>query len=185
MPTRGDAAMRWARRHPALALVALLILATSVAPVEASTVVWASGPARHSEAVVGPAYVDPYFWDPYLDPGFGLGVTYSYGSSQDGSDGSDVQAPPRGAVPIELHVNPRKAALVVDGTSAGQARDFSSRAYPLWLPAETHDLELSCKGYHTLRVRFEAERGSAYRIHYDLRAGAGLDPRSSGEIQRQ
>ena len=176
--------MRCAQRQrtPALALVPILVLGSSLASVKASTEVWTSGVAQQQAAVVSPAYVDPYFWGAYAYAGFGFGVTYSYGPSP---DGAHVQGPPRGAVPIELHVIPRKATLVVDGTSVGQARDFSSRAYPLWLPAGTHDLELSYKGYQTLRVRFEAKRGRAYRIHYDLRGGEGLDPRSSGEIQRQ
>src|SRR5206468_10360187 len=89
------------------------------------------------------------------------------------------------AVPNKVPAIPRKATLVVDGTSVGQAGDFSSRAYPLWLPAGTHDLELSYKGYQTLRVRFEATRGRAYLIHYDLRGGEGLHARSSGDIHRQ
>ena len=176
--------MRCARRQwtAALALVPILLLESALPAVEASTDVWASGVARQAAAAVSPAFVDPYVWGPYVYPGFGFGVTYSYGPSP---DGNHVQEPPRSAVPIELHVIPRKATLVVDGTNVGQARDFSSRAYPLWLPAGTHHLELSYKGYQTLRVRLEAKRGRAYRIHYDLRQGEGLDPRSSGEMQQQ
>ena len=117
--------MRCAQRQrtPALALVPILVLGSSLASVKASTEVWTSGVAQQQAAVVSPAYVDPYFWGAYAYAGFGFGVTYSYGPSP---DGAHVQGPPRGAVPIELHVIPRKATLVVDGTSVGQARDFHS-----------------------------------------------------------
>lgn len=168
------------RRRLALALVPMLLLGGTLGSAEGSTVVGASEIPQLQAAGVSPALFESYFWGPYFYPSFGWGVTYSYGPSPDGNDGNHVQAPPHAAVPIELHVNPRKATIVVDGTSLGQARDFSSRAYPLWLQAGTHDLELSYKGYQTLRVRFEAKPGRAYRIHYDLRAGEGLDPRSSG-----
>jgi len=69
--------------------------------------------------------------------------------------------------------------VIVDGTAVGQARDFNSRAYPLWLKAGTHELELSYRGYQTLRVKFEVKRGRAYRVHYDLHEGEGIDPRSN------
>ncbi|OLD66127.1 MAG: hypothetical protein AUI47_00595 [Acidobacteria bacterium 13_1_40CM_2_68_5] len=126
--------------------------------------------------IVRPVFYDPFFWDPFWYPRFGWGVYSSYGPA---SYYGYAQIPPRDAAPVELHVKPRKATVIVDGTVVGQARDFSSQAYPMWLKAGTHQLELSCRGYQTLRVKFEAKRGRAYRVHYELNKGQGIDPRSS------
>ena len=176
--------MRHARLHKtlALALAPLLLLGTTLASANGSTVVRNSSVVQQRVVVVRPAFVEPYFWDPFFYPAFGWGLSYSYGPYP---YGSYAQVPPRGAVPMELHVSPRKSTLIVDGTNVGQARDFNSVAYPLWLEAGSHVLELSYKGYQTLRVKFEAKRGRAYRIHYDLRKGEGLDPRSNGQLERQ
>ena len=94
-----------------------------------------------------------------------------------------AQAPPQTAAPVELHINPKKASVIVDGQNVGEARDFSSRAYPMWLKFGTHVLQFSKPGYLTLLVKFEVRRGKAYRVHYDLRAGEGIDPRSSKKPQ--
>jgi len=168
--------MRRAQRLMALALVLMSFLGTTAATAGGRHVARHPGVVRH-RVILGPAF-DPFFWDPY--PGFGWGLSYSYGPPP--SYGY-AQAPPRNAAPVELHVSPRKATVLVDGSDVGQARDFSSRAYPLWLKAGTHSLELGYRGYQTLRVKFEVRRGRAYRVHYDLREGDGIDPRSTREPQ--
>jgi hypothetical protein len=110
------------------------------------------------------------------------GGEISYASEPYPYGGYD-QAPPRNAAPVVIHISPRKASVIVDGTNVGQARDFDSRAYPLWLKVGTHNLELSYKGHQTLRVKFEVKRGRAYRVHYELRDGEGVDPRSAKTAQ--
>jgi len=175
--------MRRARQQTtlALALAPLLLLGSTGATAGGRTALRGPGPVRQRVVVVRPAFVDPFFWDPFWYTGFGWGLSYSYGPPP--YDGY-AQVPPRNAAPVELHVSPRKATVIVDGTNVGQARDFSSRAYPLWLESGTHELELSHRGYQTLRVKLEAKRGRAYRIHYDLHEGEGTDPRSSGESRK-
>jgi PEGA domain-containing protein len=174
--------MRNARPQTMLALAPLLLLGTTLASANGSTVAGNSRVVQQRVVVVRPAIVEPYFSDASFYPGFGWGLSYSYGPHP---YNSYAQVPPRGAVPIELHVSPRKSTLIVDGTNVGQARDFSSPAYPLWLEAGSHVLELNYPGYQTLRVKFEAKRGRAYRIRYDLREGEGIDSRSSGEPERR
>src|SRR5262245_6934298 len=110
-----------------------------------------------------------YYWDPWWYP-------YPYAPYP---YPRYAQLPPRNVAPVELHVSPRKADVIVDGANVGQARDFNSAAYPLWLKPGTHTLELSRSGYQTLRVKFAVQKGRAYRVHYELREGEGLDPRSS------
>jgi len=128
--------------------------------------------------VVFPVGPVAYSWDPwwYPYPGLGYGFSYQYAPYP---YPRYAQLPPRNIAPVELHVSPRKADVIVDGTNVGQARDFNSAAYPLWLKAGTHTLELSRSGYLTLRVKFMVQKGRAYRVHYELREGEGLDPRSS------
>jgi hypothetical protein len=132
-------------------------------------------PAR--AVVVRPAFRYAYYWDPFWYPYPGLGWGFSYPYAEPPYAGY-AQRPPRNVAPVELHVSPRKSGVVVDGASVGQARDFDSAAYPLLLKAGTHTLELSRPGYQTLRVKFVVQRGKAYRVHYELREGEGLDPRS-------
>ena len=176
--------MRRARQHLtlALALTPLLLFGTTRALAGVRGAVRGPGIVQHRAVVFGPVFTRTYFWDPfwYPYPGFGWGISYAYGPP---AYGGYAQLPPRNAAPVELHVSPRKADVVIDGTNVGQARDFNSRAYPLWLKAGTHTLELGRPGYQTLRVKFEVKRGRAYRVHYELREGEGLDPRSSKRTQ--
>lgn len=175
--------MRRARQAVMLAMTLSFVLLLGGAT-EASAGVRGSvrAPAAvHTRAFVfGTVYARPYFWDPVWYPGFGWGVSYAYGPPP---YGAYSQPPPRNAGPVELHVRPRKADVIVDGTNLGQARNFDSDAYPLWLKVGTHTLELSRPGYQTLRVKLEVRRGKAYRVHYELREGEGLDPRSSKRAQ--
>ncbi len=162
-------------RPTLLAMLAFVpLLFVGAAPVHAG------GRTVHGGVVIrSGVYADPFFWDPFWYPRFGWGVYYSTGPYGPPPSYGYGQVRPRNTAPVELHVSPRKATVVVDGTNVGQARDFDSRAYPLWLKAGTHDIELSYRGRQTLRVRFDVKRGSAYRVHYDLRDGEGLDPRSN------
>jgi PEGA domain-containing protein len=171
--------MRRTRRQLALALALLSFLGTTGATAGGGSAARRPGAVR-DRVVVGQVFVDPLFWDPFWYPGFGWGLSYAYGPPP--AYGYS-QAPPRNAAPVEMHVSPRKATVIVDGSDVGQARDFSSRAYPLWLKAGTHTLELGYRGYQTLRVKFEVRRGRAYRVHYELREGDGIDPRSTREPQ--
>jgi|ERR1051325_2557765 hypothetical protein len=125
-------------------------------------------------SVFFPAGPVAYYWDPwYPYPGLGWGFSYApYPYPR-------YAYPPRNVAPVELHVSPRKADVIVDGANVGQARDFNSAAYPLWLKPGTHTLELSRSGYQTLRMKFVVQKGRAYRVHYELREGEGLDPRSA------
>jgi PEGA domain-containing protein len=112
----------------------------------------------------------------------GIGFGFSY-TSPPYPNAQQAQLPPQSAAPVELHINPKKAAVIVDGRNVGEARDFSSRAYPMWLKFGTHVLQFSRPGYQTLLVKFEVRRGKAYKVHYDLHAGEGIDPRSSKKPQ--
>jgi len=163
--------MRSARQRIKLALALTLLLAPGSGRAAAlgRTVV----PGRGRVVAFEPA-----FWYPYS--GFGWGLSSWYGPPLYGGY-APIQ--PRNAAPVELHVRPRRSEVIIDGSNVGQARDFNSRAYPLWLKAGTHTLELSRPGYETLRLTFEVKRGRAYRVHYELREGEGLDPRSSKRPQ--
>src|SRR5437899_2816266 len=154
----------------ALAVSPLLLFGTTRALAGVHGAVRGPGVVQPRAVVFRAAFGGPFYWDPfwYPYPGFGWGISYTYGPPL---YGGYARLPPRNAAPVELHVSPRKADVIVDGTNVGQARDFNSRAYPTWLKAGTHELELSYKGYQTLRVKFEGRRGRAYRVHYALNEG--------------
>ena len=160
--------MRRARQYLilALALPVMLLAGNDQAHAGARIGVRAS--------VVFPVRPAFYYWDPYWYPYPGLGYGFSCQYAP-----NPYQAYPRNLAPVELHVSPRKSDVIVDGANVGQARDFNSAAYPLWLKAGTHTLELHRDGYQTLRVKFVVQKGRAYRVHYELREGEGIDSRSS------
>jgi hypothetical protein len=165
--------MRRARQYMTLTFSLLLLLGSARALASDLTAVPSRGVVQETAIACEPAS-----WYPYV--GFGWGISYEYAPPP---YGGYAQPPPRNAAPVELHVSPRKADVIIDGTNVGQARDFDSQAYPLWLQAGIHTLELGRPGYQTLRVKFEVRRGKAYRVHYELRKGEGLDPRSSKRAQ--
>jgi hypothetical protein len=86
--------------------------------------------------------------------------------------------PSKDAAAVELHVHPWKAEVKVDGTLVGQARDFDSRATPLWVKPGEHVLELSYPGYETLRTQIDASSALTLDLRFHLDKGHGLDPRS-------
>lgn len=87
-------------------------------------------------------------------------------------------APPDSAAAVELHISPRKATVRVDGYEVGQARDFNDSYTPLFLTEGEHVVELSYRGYKTLKVRVHGSAGSELNLHYDLEKGEGVDSRS-------
>lgn len=158
------------RRHAAWALVAAVLLGAGVTAADAH-VSFSFGFGFGG----GYYYGYPWGWAPYgpYSP-YGFGVGYAYAPAP-----TYMKTPPHDVSPVVLDIIPRKAALVIDGGEAGKARDYGSRAYPLLLKSGTHVLELRYKGYQTLRVKLTVRPGKAYRVHYDLHAGEGIDPRST------
>src|SRR5580765_4721093 len=110
--------MRHARQHVTLALAfsPLLLFGTTRALAGVRGVARGPGVVQQRVVVFQPAFGRPYFWDPfwYPYPGFGWGISYAYGPPL---YGGYAQLPPRNAAPVELHVSPRKADVIVDGTN--------------------------------------------------------------------
>jgi hypothetical protein len=79
---------------------------------------------------------------------------------------------------VETDVKPRKAAVFVDGSEVGQARDFNGNWDILFLEPGDRTLEFRYPGYMSLRVVVGIESGGYYRIKKRLTKGEGEDPRS-------
>lgn len=141
----------------------------------------------------GPTYVvvDPWFYDWWFDPwwsfGFGWGA-WSFGHGERWWWYPRVCCPPDaelGARPSDApsalvtDIDPRRAAVRLNGESVGRARDYDGTWDRLVVPPGRHVLEFSAPGYQTLRVGVDTERGATYRIAYDLQRGEGIDPRST------
>lgn len=117
-------------------------------------------------------YGYPYLFGwPYWGLGFGWGGWYPrpvYRASAPG------EAP--GA--LITRVQPKKARVAVDGQFVGKAKNFNGTWDRLWLEPGLYSLELSRKGYQTLRVNVDVHPGMTVKLEEQLREGAGLDPRS-------
>jgi hypothetical protein len=86
---------------------------------------------------------------------------------------------PRAPGAIETDVQPKKAAVHVDGAFLGQARDYNGRWNLLWLEPGQHVIEFSKGGYLTLRRHIDLRPGMQVRVVEQLQKGEGIDPRSS------
>ena len=85
---------------------------------------------------------------------------------------------------LSLHVRPRKADLVIDGTDIGEARDYAADYRPIWLSPGAHQVEIRYSGYQTLRLGMSVSKGQVYDLHYRLDPGEGIDSRSTASGAR-
>jgi hypothetical protein len=131
---------------------------------------------RREAFIVSPGFVGPAFFDPFwYGPAWGW---WGPGPTWPGAYVTMVSVPPNMAR-LELHVRPRKADLVIDGTDVGEARDYSADFRPLWLSPGSHQVEIRDSGYQTLRLGMNVLKGQVYDLHYRLDHGAGIDSRST------
>jgi len=145
----------------------------------ASSPVAASDP-RHRVRDDVVVFGDP-FWDPLwdIDADLVLGYApYTYPPRAWTTYGPTGPAR-HSLVPIELHVHPWKASVIVDDSTLGEARDYNDDAHPLFLTPGDHLVELQYPGYETLRFTLNVQRGLPRDLHYSLIKGEGMDPRSA------
>jgi hypothetical protein len=133
---------------------------------------------RDRRIVVFESFSDP-LWDPFWGWSWYAPYAYPYSYPPPYSP-SSVYAREihRGLVPIELHVHPWRASVIVDRDIFGQARDYNDETHPLWLTPGKHVAELQYLGYETLRFELDIEKGLPRDLHYRLTKGEGMDPRS-------
>jgi hypothetical protein len=79
---------------------------------------------------------------------------------------------------LDLHVSPRNARVILDGSALGPAKDYDSWPDRVILRPGAHIVEMKAPGRRALRVDLNAEKGRFYSLHYRLKRGEGLDPRS-------
>jgi len=170
-------------RHPTIAnastiLIAAIAAATLIAsPAAARTAedIPMHHAMRHDIVVFGDPFWDP-LWD--LDAGLTLGyLPYAYPPRAWAILGP-TKAERRNFVPIELHVHPWKASVIVDGSTLGQARDYNDESHPLFLVPGSHLVELQYPGYETLRFDLDVQKGLPRDLHYTMIKGVGVDSRS-------
>jgi hypothetical protein len=164
-----------ARGHPSIPDSALASLHS---PAHESTSA-AARIEKRQEVFISPTFVGSAFWGSYW-PGPTPWGWYGYGPVvYVPVAGSTPPAAPTAVARLGLHVTPRKADILMDGNDLGQARDFDPDFRPLWLTPGNHVLELRYPGYQTLRIEVEVTKGQVSNLHYKLRAGSGIDERSS------
>lgn len=135
---------------------------------------------RHRDRDDIVVFGDP-FWDPLwdVDADLVLGYNpYAYPPRAWTTYGPTGPAR-RNLVPIELHLHPWKASVIVDDSTLGQARDYNDDSHPLFITPGNHQVELEYPGYETLRFTLNVENGLPRDLHYTLIKGEGMDPRSA------
>ncbi len=138
--------------------------------------------------VLVPDFVD--FSYPYWDAGFYWGWPYGYPPYGYGAwygppyptmaDEGYVEVSRIGdATALDLHISPRKAEVRLDGEPVGRARDYDDWSNRMNIIPGKHLLEMDAPGYRTLRLKLDVSKGQYYSLHYRLKKGKGLDPRSA------
>ena len=124
-----------------------------------------------SPGIVGPVFSDPFWYGPawgWWGPGPSWPSAYV-----------TMEYVPPNMARLSLHVRPRKADLVIDGTDIGEARDYTPDYRPIWLSPGAHQVEIRYSGYQTLRLGMSVLKGQVYDLHYRLDPGEGIDSRST------
>lgn len=129
--------------------------------------------------VFDPFYFDPYWAPAYWGPGWDRLYWMRGNWYPNMMYGNPAVALPPDEVPVQLHVRPWKAELILDGSDLGRARDFDSSDHPLWLSPGEHRLELRYPGYQVQDLKVTVEKGVPYNLHYRLEKEEGTDSRSS------
>jgi hypothetical protein len=112
-------------------------------------------------------------FDPLYDPFWDLGPAYAwwgpwYYGVVPYVGAAYPQGAPTGMVPVQLHVHPWTAALIVDGDNMGEARDYNGPEHPLWLKPGKHEVTLQQPGYRPLKFEIDLGKEQAYNLHYRL-----------------
>jgi len=143
-----------------------------------------NGASHPHQVIVRGAYVTPFFYaDPFWSPwSYGFGF-YGYGPYYPGPwPGDGIQAEPGEALVI-TDVSPGRAHVFVDGNDAGRASRFDHAYSPLWVLPGEHEVEIRARGYETIRLSMDLERGKYYKLQYDLVKGEGTDSRSTAPAE--
>lgn len=116
---------------------------------------WRGGPFRARAVFVGGFFYDPFFgpypwWPPAAYP-FGYYPAF-YPVS----------------VGIRLEVEPKNAAVFVDGYYAGIVDDFNGFFQRLRIPPGDHELTLYLEGYRTIHQHVNLSARSGYKARYVL-----------------
>ena len=153
----------------------------------------ANGTARYGYGYGGyygggyPYYGYPYYgypcygwgwpyWGGYYGwgyPYFGLSFGAYYGDGY--VDGGGGAYAPSGPVVVETDVSPSKAEVLLDGVSAGSAKDFNGTWDELRVEPGRHTITFRKDGYKSLTVVFDAAPGGHYRFDQQLAKGEGED----------
>jgi hypothetical protein len=176
--SRGVAAPHLARGHPVTAPSGSTHASIIAPDASASTSTNPQTIGRERRVfIVSPTFVGSAFWDPFWAPAYSWGW---YGPiAYVGFESANLPGAPANVARLGLHVSPRKADIIIDGSDLGEARDYDPDFHPLWLTPGDHLLELRHPGYQTLKVRLLAVKGEESALHYKLKRGSGLDERSS------
>jgi hypothetical protein len=123
------------------------------------------------------------YWGGYYGwgwPYFGVSVGYYGGGYGGGDEGGGYAA--SGPAIVETDVSPGKAEVILDGSSAGVAKDYNGTWDDLRIEPGRHTITFRKDGYRSLTIAFDAAPGGHYKFDQDLAKGEGEEKidRTSG-----
>jgi hypothetical protein len=128
--------------------------------------IYIGSPYRYAYPSFGPRYyARPYPYYGY----YGYGAPYPYAHPYPSHAGI-YAAPPRGALygGVRLEVEPRDAAVYVDGYYAGIVDDFDGAWQRVALEPGPHRFEIVAPGFETLTFEVNVRPGETVRYRGDM-----------------
>lgn len=160
----------------ALALVALLTLAGTLAPLEARS-------RGHRGPGFGRIGFAPRIGYGYGFYGYSLRYGFPYYGHRPYVGRGELGAQPHPAFAraldlgaLDLNVKPRKAEVHVNGQFVGLARELDGYPSLLWLKAGTHTITIYKGGYATFEDEIEIAPGVVEKLKLQLLPGGGAPP---------
>jgi hypothetical protein len=111
------------------------------------------------------------YWGTYWGPYWG-----SYSGWPGYAPSYRVVAPTAKIGALNLKLQPKKAAVYVDGYYVGKAKTFDGRPDFLWLEEGTYEIAFYLEGYRTLTRTFTVRSGAVADVRIALEPGAATLP---------
>jgi len=83
---------------------------------------------------------------------------------------------------LDLRLQPKKAAIYVDGYYVGKAKTFDGRPDFLWLEEGTYEITFYMEGYRTLTRTFAVRSGVVADVRIALEPGVAILPPEPTEV---
>jgi 23S rRNA A2030 N6-methylase RlmJ len=91
-------------------------------------------------------------------------------------ENSQTTYPGRNAAELRLDIQPKRAAVFVDGTYMGHGGDFSGRFHSMLVAPGKHRLKVTLEGYRSYETEIDAQASNKSQTKIVLEKGADAPP---------